>query len=140
MTTVGAATRQLEPWLDDLTVPSRLHTQNVLGIQESLTGVVDQNAVGRITEWKAHARRDENVLPTVRIQVADTQAPRPEVLCIDLIRYFVERAVTVIPVERVAEDAPPLAPKCLLAKARIPRKPHSLQLLVRARLKIDGHV
>ncbi len=66
-------------------------------IQESLTGLVDQNAVGRITEWKAHARRDENVLPTVRIQFPTTQPPRPDVLCIDSFRSSAERPFPVIP-------------------------------------------
>ena len=114
---------------------SGLDAQEELRVEKLLSAIVQQQGIDAVAERKVHARRDEDVVPTVGVQIADARSPGPVVLHAHTVRNFLEFIGAEIVIERVAENKTALWPHQELFRLRFRR----LLLFVR-RADVRPHV
>ena len=82
-----------------------LDPEHELRVDEPLAAVVEPHRIHHVAERVVHARRDERVIVSVRIEVADARSPWTVILRVDGIGHFAKLPWTFLEEERVAPDA-----------------------------------
>ena len=94
-----------EPVLGSAPAAPRFDSENEFGIAELFPAVVEQHAVDAVAERVVHARGDEGVFESIRIEVTAAQSPRPVVLRPDALGDIDETSATDVAEKCIAEQA-----------------------------------
>src|SRR3989442_5640004 len=83
----------------------RLSSQNKFSVHKSPAAVVQEERINCVAKWISHPGGHEYIFVTVRVEVGNADAPRPEGLRADFVRHFGELAMARVPVKRIPENA-----------------------------------
>src|SRR5262249_60992393 len=106
------------------------------GMWEAGTVFVDRYVVASIGKGIVHPRRDEDVWPAIRVQIADARAPGPARFDVRGIRHVAEPPLTQIGEQRVSENVVAIG-------RQEPAWEHGLRIVLPSfvlRRQITGHV
>src|SRR2546423_552147 len=95
---------ELEPWRVRPAAAARLDAERELRVDELAAAVVQQQRVDAVAMRIIHARGDEDVIPAVRIDVADARSPWPVSFRAGAIGDLLEPAAAGVMEQRVAEN------------------------------------
>src|ERR1022692_3745436 len=65
--------------------------------------VVQEHGIDSVSKREVHGRRDEDIIPSIRIDVSDARSPRPVVLYPHGVGNFFKRTFSRIVIHRIAE-------------------------------------